>query len=61
MTWERKPYTGNCDNCRAYWEVGQDLGEAWYAAPLADRPPISDQIARNLAMYCEHVAVHLPA
>lgn len=55
----RQSYTGNCDTCRAYWGTLQDLGEEWAAAPRADRPPLSDQIARALAMYGEHAIGHL--
>jgi hypothetical protein len=58
-TWERRPYTGTCDACRTYWNTIQDLGEEWAAAVRADQPPISNQMARALVMYGEHVVAHL--
>jgi len=32
MTWQRQESTSQCDSCRAYWNVLQDLGEEWDAA-----------------------------
>lgn len=58
-TWERRPYTGTCNACRTYWDTVQDLGEEWTIAPRADQPPISEQMARALVMYGEHVVTHL--
>lgn len=55
----RQPYRGNCDSCRAYWDTCQDLGEQYYAATPADQPPLSNQIARALAMYGEHAISHI--
>ena len=55
---KRLAYTGTCDSCRAYWNTGQDLAADWYAAARADQPPISNQIARLLAMYLDHAMAH---
>lgn len=53
-----RPYRGDCDDCRTYWNTCQDIGEEFYAAPPADRPPLSDPMARALAMYGEHAFGH---
>jgi hypothetical protein len=59
LRFERQPYTGICDTCRTYWNTVQNLGEEWNDTSLADRPPLSDQIARALAMYGQHAFTHL--
>ncbi|MET9073901.1 hypothetical protein ABZX95_17375 [Streptomyces sp. NPDC004232] len=59
MTWERQNYTGQCDSCRGYWNVLQDLGEEWDAD---GRPSDPDGwgaiIGPALAMYLEHLMQH---
>jgi hypothetical protein len=55
---QRLVYAGGCESCRAYRDVGYDLMADWYVAPRADQPPLSNQIARSLVMYLEHIATH---
>lgn len=61
MTWQRQESTSQCDSCRAYWNVLQDLGEEWDAA---GRPADPDGwgviIGRALAAYSQHLTDHLP-
>ena len=55
---QRLVYDGDCASCRAYRNTGYDLVADWYIAPRADQPPLSNQIARSLVMYLEHVMTH---
>lgn len=62
MTWQRQESTSQCDSCRAYWNVLQDLGEEWDAAGRpADPEGWGVIIARALAAYSEHLTQHIPA
>lgn len=62
MTWQRQESTSNCDSCRAYWNVLQDLGEEWDAAGRpADPDGFGALIGRALAAYIDHLDQHLPA
>ena len=59
MTWQRQESISDCDSCRAYWNVLQDLGEEWDAAGRPYDPDKWGQpIARGLAAYLEHLMQH---
>jgi hypothetical protein len=62
VTWQRQESTSQCDSCRAYWNVLQDLGEEWDAAGRpADPHGWGQIIGRALSAYLDHIQQHLPA
>ncbi|WP_327335838.1 hypothetical protein OG384_04190 [Streptomyces sp. NBC_01324] len=62
VVWERIETSSRCESCRAYWNALQDLGEEWDAAgrPI-DPEGWGRHIGQGLAMYSEHLVIHLPA